>query len=194
MSRSATKTQIALIHTKRNRMIPRFSLMRSGGWRSFAADLDTNRPIPPKEPGAAEPRERRDQQAAASGTTKPARGTPGCTARPVHHPGPADRRLRPAGAPVDGAGTVRVAKDSQGSDLPVPRRAGKALPASPPARGLRPAGAPVDGAALSASPPAHKTPTYRYPSNGIEHRSRLAPRGSPPRPCLRSHDTQTSQK
>ena len=116
----------------------------------------------------------RDQRAAASGTTKPARGTPGCTARPVHHPGPADRRLRPAGAPVDGAGTVRVAKDSQGSDLPAPRRAGKALPASPPAQRAPSRRRPGDWAARSASPPAHRAPTCQRPAmeSSVGHVSR----------------------
>ena len=47
VSRSATKARIAFIHTEQNCMIPRFSLIRPGGWRSFAADLDTNRPFPP---------------------------------------------------------------------------------------------------------------------------------------------------
>ena len=107
----------------------------------------------PKEPGAAEPRERRDQQAAASGTTKPARGTPGCTARPVHHPGPADRRLRPACVPAGRKGTARFAAGSQGSDLPTSRRSGRAQ---------------------SASPPAHRAQTYRHPAveSSVGHVSR----------------------
>ena len=64
-------------------------------------------------------------------------------------------------------------RQPEGSDLPAPRWTGRAQ---------------------SASPPAHKAPTCRHPSNGIERRSRLAPWGCPPCPCLRSHDTQTSQK
>ena len=40
-----TKGQIVVIQTERNRMIPRFYKMRSGSWRPFVTDLDTNRLI-----------------------------------------------------------------------------------------------------------------------------------------------------
>ena len=50
VSRSVTKAQTALIQAERNRMIPRFSFMRPGGWRPFVTDLDTTEPIPLKSP------------------------------------------------------------------------------------------------------------------------------------------------
>ena len=46
MSKSVTKARIALIQPMRNRMIPRFSSLRSKRWRSFVSDMDTNRLIP----------------------------------------------------------------------------------------------------------------------------------------------------
>lgn len=72
MSRSVTKTQIVLIQTERNRMIPRFSLMRSGGWRSFVTDVDSNGPMPPKTPV-----QRTYQAASISAPPHPGRCLPG---------------------------------------------------------------------------------------------------------------------
>ena len=46
MSKSVTKARIALIQPMRNRMIPRFSSLRSKRWRSFVSEMDTNSLIP----------------------------------------------------------------------------------------------------------------------------------------------------
>ena len=46
MSKSVTKARIALIQPMRNRMIPRFSSLRSKRWRSFVSEMDTNKLIP----------------------------------------------------------------------------------------------------------------------------------------------------
>ena len=169
MSRSMTKAQTALIHAEQNRMIPRLSFMRPEDWRSFVSDLDTIGAIPSKESGAAEPPGHRDQRTAVSGT-RPARDTPGYKARPVHHPGPTDRRLRPTGAPVGGAATSASPGTHQ---APTRQRPGSR-----------------DGYVHFAR--VHRTPTCRRPRSGVEHRSRLVPPGSPPCPHLRSHDAQTS--
>jgi len=47
MSKSVTKAWIVACKTEWNRMIPRFSFIRSGDLRSFVTDLDTNELIPP---------------------------------------------------------------------------------------------------------------------------------------------------
>ena len=46
MSKSDTKAWVALIRTEHNRMIPRFSSLRSKRWRSFVSEMDTNKLIP----------------------------------------------------------------------------------------------------------------------------------------------------
>ena len=48
MSKSVTKAWIVAVETERNRMIPRFSFIRSGGLRSFVTDLDITVSISPR--------------------------------------------------------------------------------------------------------------------------------------------------
>jgi len=194
VSRSATKARIALIHTEQNRMIPRFSLMRSGGLEVLCCRSGHQQADPPKKPGAAD-----------------LRGTV------INVPPLLARRSRPE-AHLGARPGLFITLDQQieDSDLPAPRWTGRAQSASPrthraqtcqrpggqerhcPLRrrltGLRPADVPEIGAGTVCVAAGSQGSDLPVPRSGIERRSRLAPRGSPPCPCLRSHDTQTSQK
>ena len=84
--------------------------------------------------------------------TRPARGTPGYKARPDHHPGPTDRRLRPTGAPEGGATTSASPRAHRDPPRHRPRRVGQQRPRRQGLPRLRPASAPVAGTAMSTLP------------------------------------------
>ena len=121
MSRSVTKARIILIQAERIRMIPGFSFMRPRVWRSFVTDLDTTKPISPKEPGAAEPRGRLDQRdrgcwddEAYQDLRRSGRQRWSASIAPV----PEDHRAPTCWHLGGRGGNVRVARGSQSPDLP----------------------------------------------------------------------------
>ena len=113
VSRSATKARITLIHTEQNRMIPRFSLIRPGGWRSFAADLDTNRPFPPPRSPVQQNHEGTVTNVPRSlGRRGPPRSPPEGMTEVDHTHRPGARGLaglRPAAGPGSQGGNIRFA-------------------------------------------------------------------------------------